>query len=210
MKVLLAKILLVAAVFGLSLLWGAKQQENVLTYTTHWVGNTFEGAGPNGYGRWVQDYVDEIEVTPDGAVITASEWDEAGRCTGIYKDGDVNRDLLKQYNGQGGHKAWGWGTASQAVAVEGNFTFIANTANELLRFRWNPNNIHEYAYIDQTQLGGDEKTPPSQWQRTAGCSFSSAKAARCKCEKLPTFRSSGPFALRVQEMSQSLGIVLCG
>ncbi len=93
MKVLLAKILLVAAVFGLSLLWGAKQQENVLTYTTHWVGNTFEGAGLNGYGRWVQNYVDEIEVTPDGAVITASEWEEAGRCTGISKAGDVKIDL---------------------------------------------------------------------------------------------------------------------
>jgi sugar lactone lactonase YvrE len=160
MKTLVAKVSVVAVLVGLSLLWATKHQtgqENVLTYTTHWVGNTFEGAGPNGYGRWVQDYVDEIEVTPDGAVITASAWDEAGRCTGIYKDGDVNKDLLKQYNGQGGHKAWGWGTASEAVAVEGNFIFIANTVNELLRFRWNPNNIHEYAYIDQTSLGGDEK-----------------------------------------------------
>lgn len=107
MKVLVVKTL-VAVVFGLSLLWATNQQEeNVLTYTTHWVGNTFEGAGPNGYGRWVQNYVDEIEVTPDGSVITASAWDEAGRCTGIYKDGNVNRDLLKQYNGKGGHKAWG-------------------------------------------------------------------------------------------------------
>jgi len=71
MKVLVEKTLLVAVVFGLSLLcWGTKhQEENVLTYTTHWVGNTFEGAGPNGYGRWVQNYVDEIEVTPDGWVL---------------------------------------------------------------------------------------------------------------------------------------------
>ncbi len=161
MKAWLAKVFVTVVVCGLSLLWVTGQQapqEKVLTYTTHWVGNTFEGAGPNGYGRWVQNYVDEMEVTPDGAVITASAWDEAGRCTGIYKDGDVNRDLLKQYNGQvEEEKAWGWGTASQAVAVEGNFIFIANTGNELLRFRWNPNNIHEYAYIDQTDIGGDEK-----------------------------------------------------
>jgi len=195
--VLLAKILLVAAVFGLSLLWGAKQQENVLTYTTHWVGNTFEGAGPNGYGRWVQNYVDEIEVTPDGAVITASEWDEAGRCTGIYKDGDVNRDLLKQYNGQGGHKAWGWGTASQAVAVEGNFIFIANTANELLRFRWNPNNIHEYAYIDQTQLGGDEKDTAIAMAARNGLLFLIRKSGEVQVRKtsdlslVRTFRIEG-------------------
>jgi len=161
MKAMSVKIAAVASVLcALSFLWSARQQvgqEKLLTYTTHWVGNTFEGAGPNGYGRWVQNFVDEIEVTPDGAVITASGWDEAGRCTGIYKDGDVNRDLLKQYNGQGGHRAWGWGTASEAVAVEGNFIFIANTVNELLRFRWNPQNIHEYAYLDQVSIGGDEK-----------------------------------------------------
>ena len=163
MKVLLAKVsaLLVVACW-LSLLWAISQtptEEKVLNYTTHWAGNTFEGAGPNGYGRWVQNFVDEIEVTPDGAVITASEWDEAGRCTGIYKNGDVNRDLLKQYNGQGGkeEKAWGWGTGSEAVAVEGNFIFIANVGNELLRFRWNQNNIHKYAYVDQTDIGGSEK-----------------------------------------------------
>ncbi|MDW8104539.1 MAG: hypothetical protein RMK92_05960 [Armatimonadota bacterium] len=126
-------------------------------YVTRWVGNTFEGAGVNGEGRWVQNYVDEIEVTPDGAVITASTWDEAGRCTGIYKGGDVNRDLLKQYQGRGGHTAWGWGTASEAVAVEGNFIFIANTSNELLRFRWNPNHIHEYTYLDQVALGGEKE-----------------------------------------------------
>lgn len=133
-----------------------KVDGRVLTYTAHWVGNTFEGSGPNGYGRWVQNYIDELEVTPDGAVITASRWDEAGRCTGIYKDGDVNRDLLKQPP-EVKEKAWGWGTASEAVAVEGNHIFICNTANELLRFRWNPSNIHEYSYIDKVTIGGEEK-----------------------------------------------------
>jgi hypothetical protein len=37
---------------------------------TSWVGNSFEGAGPNGTGRWVQNSIDEIEVTLDGAVGT--------------------------------------------------------------------------------------------------------------------------------------------
>ena len=197
MKVLVVKTL-VAVVFGLSLLWATNQQEeNVLTYTTHWVGNTFEGAGPNGYGRWVQNYVDEIEVTPDGSVITASAWDEAGRCTGIYKDGNVNRDLLKQYNGKGGHKAWGWGTASQAVAVEGNFIFIANTANELLRFRWNPNNIHEYAYIDKVPIGGDEKDTAIAMAARNGLLFLIRKSGEVQVRKtsdlslIKTFRIEG-------------------
>ncbi|GBC98083.1 hypothetical protein HRbin17_00578 [bacterium HR17] len=159
MKVLLAKVSVLAVACGLSLFWATRQtptQEKVLNYTTHWVGNTFEGAGPNGYGRWVQNFVDEIEVTPDGAVITASEWDEAGRCTGIYKDGDVNSDLLKQPP-EGEEKAWGWGTGSQAVAVEETTIFIANTGNELVRFRWNPKNIHEWSFLGKVEIGGSEK-----------------------------------------------------
>ena len=118
---------------------------------TSWVGNTHEGAGPNGSGRWVQNFIDEAEITPDGAVITCSHWDEAGRCAGIYKDGDVNRGLLKQYNGKGGHKAWGWGTASRAVAVEGAVIFLANNKGDLMRFRWDPSNIHTYTYLDQVK-----------------------------------------------------------
>jgi hypothetical protein len=65
-------------------------------YVTDWVGNTFDGAGENGRGRWVQNMIDEIEVTPDGTVITASVWDEAGRCTGLYRNGKPNTKLLQQ------------------------------------------------------------------------------------------------------------------
>ncbi len=199
-KVLLAKFSALVFACGLSLFWAKSQaptQEKVLTYTTHWVGNTFEGAGPNGYGRWVQNFVDEIEVTPNGAVITASVWDEAGRCTGIYKDGDAHRDLLKQYQGKGGHRAWGWGTASQAVAVEGNFIFIANTENELLRFRWNPHNIHEYAYIDQVSIGGDEKDNAIAMAARNGLLYLVRKSGEVQVRRTPdlslvrTFRIEG-------------------
>lgn len=157
-------------------------EKDVLSYVTNWVGNTFEGSGPNGQGRWVQDYVDEIEVTPDGAVVTASAWDEAGRCTGIYKDGDVNRDLLKQYNGQGGHTAWGWGTASQAVAVDGDNILIANTNNELLRFRWNPKNIHEYAYLRQVTLGDND--PVIAMSARAGVLYLVRRSGEVQCRRV--------------------------
>ena len=56
----------------------------------NWVGNThaeFEDDKPSGTGRWVQNFVDEIEVTPDGTVIAGCFWDEGGRCLGLYKDG---------------------------------------------------------------------------------------------------------------------------
>jgi hypothetical protein len=87
------------------------------TYTTSWVGNSFGGdGGPNGFGYWVQNGVDEIEVTPDGTVIAGVEWDEAGRCAGLYKDGRLNRALLKAEKIP--QSAWGWNTANNALAVQ--------------------------------------------------------------------------------------------
>ena len=51
-------------------------------YTTSWVGNSYHGdGGPNGFGYWVQNGADEIEVTPDGTVFAGTDWDEAGRCS---------------------------------------------------------------------------------------------------------------------------------
>jgi len=114
-----------------------------LPQQTSWLGNTFG----NGDGKWVQNYVNEIEVSPDGTVYTASEWDEAGRCTGIYKNGDIVPGMLKQFNGAGGHKAWGWGTANQAVAIDAERIYLINTEGELLRFK---RAGHEY--IDTTPV----------------------------------------------------------
>jgi hypothetical protein len=115
-----------------------------LVHETSWIGNSFGGAD----NKWVQNYVDEIEVGSDGTVYTASEWDEAGRCSGIYKDGDVNSELLKQYDGKGGHKAWGWGTAGQSVAIDTTYIYLVNTEGELLRFRRD-----NQKYVDQISVG---------------------------------------------------------
>ena len=123
------------------------------TYQTTWVGNTFEGAGPNAKGRWVQNMIASAAVTPDGTVIAASVWDEAGRCIGLYREGQPNEELLQQYNGRGGHQAWGWGTAGEAVAATGEHIFLVNTQGELLRFRWSPPDINSATYVDQVQAG---------------------------------------------------------
>ena len=114
-----------------------------LPHQTSWLGNTFGGTD----GKWVQNYVDEIEVASDGTVYTASEWDEAGRCTGIYKNGEVMPTMLKQFDGAGGHKAWGWGTASHAVAIDDTRIYLLNTVGELLRF-----NRADSKYIDTTPV----------------------------------------------------------
>jgi hypothetical protein len=124
-----------------------------LEHATLWVGNSFEGAGENGFGSWVQNGADEIEVTPDGTVFAGVSWDEAGRCAGLYKDGKVNRVLLKERDGRGPESAWGWGTANNAVAASGEQLYVANTGKKLLRFRWTPGDLDSAKFVDEVDLG---------------------------------------------------------
>jgi len=62
-----------------------------LKYSRSWVGNS-AGATKE---KWMQNYVEQMVVIPDGTVYTTSGWDEAGRRWGIYKDGDIigNKDM---------------------------------------------------------------------------------------------------------------------
>lgn len=54
------------------------------SYKTSWLGNSFSGGK-----KWVQIQITAMHVAADGTVYTNSEWDEAGREAGIYKNGDV-------------------------------------------------------------------------------------------------------------------------
>lgn len=122
-------------------------------YHTSWVGNSFGGGvGENGFGEWVQDGVDEIDVAPDGTVLAGVAWDEAGRCAGLYKNGRPNRVLLKAEGIPGG--AWGWNTGSNALAIDGTQIFIANTGKQLVRFRWIPGDINSAKLADHVALPG--------------------------------------------------------
>lgn len=123
-------------------------------YSTSWIGNTFGGSGANGFGRWVQDEIQSLAVTPGGVVVTASHWDEAGRCTGLYREGDVNDHCLMA-NGEARAHAWGWGTAGNAVAVSEHHIFIVNTAGDLLQFHWTapPNINSKTAYRRYVRVG---------------------------------------------------------
>jgi hypothetical protein len=83
-----------------------------LKYTTTWIGNTF-GGGP----RWVQNFIEGMAVAPDGTVICASTWDEAGREYGIYRNGDVVGMCADTH---------GWGElGGPTVAVGSKYIFIA-------------------------------------------------------------------------------------
>jgi hypothetical protein len=57
---------------------------------TTWVGNTFGGGD-----KWVQNFVEQTKVYPDGSINVKCNWDEAGRTNGIYIPCDVtgNQDV---------------------------------------------------------------------------------------------------------------------
>lgn len=60
---------------------GAEPQLN--NYSISWVGNTWSGKD-----EWVQDYIEQMTVQPDGTCYTDSEWDESGWNKASYKNGD--------------------------------------------------------------------------------------------------------------------------
>ncbi|BDI30498.1 hypothetical protein CCAX7_25490 [Capsulimonas corticalis] len=80
------------------------------TYSVSWIGNTYgRGGRPSDPGRyWMQDYITQMVVQPDGACVTTSPWDEGGRDHGIYKDGLVvgneDRKIDNQSIAAGGHR----------------------------------------------------------------------------------------------------------
>ena len=129
--------------------------------TTTWVGNTFPGAaegnlfGQNGFGEWVQNGIapGAFVVTPDGTAIAGVEWDEAGRCIGLYKGGRTNPRLVAQYDMRGGHNCWGFGSANHAVAADGEWLYASNLDGHLLRFRWTPGELDSHTWVDQLELG---------------------------------------------------------
>lgn len=78
-------------------------------YTTSWIGNSFGGGD-----KWVQIQISGMYVAPDGTIYTNSEWDEAGREVGIYRNGDVIGKAEDLH---------GWGR-SGGVAITANNKYI--------------------------------------------------------------------------------------
>ena len=108
--------------------------------TSGYLGNTFDGSS-----KWVQNHAEELDVASDGTMVTASDWDEAGRCVGIFKDGQPVA-YLKQFNGAGGHTCWGYGTATRATAVDDNYLYLNDCNGNIQRY----NRATNYSYVDQT------------------------------------------------------------
>jgi hypothetical protein len=84
------------------------------SYRTSWIGNTFGGGN-----QWVQNNIHAMYVAADGTVYTISEWDEAGREGGIYKDGNVIGMLDDLH---------GWGrTGGSAITKNNKYIYVGMT-----------------------------------------------------------------------------------
>lgn len=121
-----------------------------------WVGNSHSKFTPdaeNGVGRWVQNFIDEMEVAPDGTVVVGCDWDEGGRCLGLYKDATPNGACLGKNNRGGGHRNGGWGTSTSAMTVSGNEILCASNDGEFFRFSWTPGDIESARYVDGFKNG---------------------------------------------------------
>ena len=118
--------------------------QQINNVTNGFVGNTFSGDNV----KWVQNYAEEMDVASDGTLITASAWDEAGRCVGIFKDGQPVA-YLKQYNEAGGHNCWGYGTSTEAVAINDNYLYANNCDGDILIF----NRAKNYFYESKVNSG---------------------------------------------------------
>lgn len=150
------RILAILAILAIVPSVGAAEVERVPgDWRCSWIANTWPGQGPNGSGQWVQNHCGELDVAADGSVLIHGYWDEAGRCLGLYAaDGSrTGRHTIKQYDGKGGHKAWGWGMAGSACAVAGDAIFAANDKpGQLMRFTWTAGDVDSVRFEREVVL----------------------------------------------------------
>ncbi len=95
----------------------------VLQAKTTWIGNTF-GQGSRQTGKWVQNQMFAIAVTPDGEVFANSPWDEGGREVGVYKDGEVIGKMADTHGVQGGY----------AIATDEKYVFTGMKSGFVRRY----------------------------------------------------------------------------
>lgn len=130
----------VMSAMGSGVWWAA---EPPLEYQTTWLGNTFGGP------TWVQNFVQGIHVEPDGTVYAASDWDEAGREIGIYRDGRVVGRAADTHGG-------GFGGGHSVCANEDYLVIGQSLGNENGRLRgpdYPPEGKTWYGISRRTTLG---------------------------------------------------------
>jgi hypothetical protein len=140
------------------------------TYERSAIGNSFgvngaeitEGSGGYGYGQWVQDYIGDMAVSPDGTVFNETLWDEGAHGLGLYKDGQPNSVPIAAYDSlKRGHTFNSQGTA---ICVDGDSFYVASSYNlstdklspdivpVLLSFHWKPGDINSPQYVGDVPI----------------------------------------------------------
>jgi hypothetical protein len=135
------------------------------TYERSTIGNSFgpsgnqitQGSGGYGDGQWVQDYVGDMAVSPDGTVFNETLWDEGAHGLGLYKNGQPNSVPVAAFDSPDrGHNFNSQGTA---VCVDGSRFFTASsykrssdTIPVLLRFTWKPGDVNSAQYSGDVPL----------------------------------------------------------
>jgi len=88
-----------------------------LPHTSSWLGNSF-----GIYGKaWVQNWIDDLYVLPDGTCCTNSGWEEGGANAQMYRDGAILAN-------PGFTHGWGHGGGS-AVTASAAHLFLAQSRN---------------------------------------------------------------------------------
>jgi len=135
-----------------------------LNYRTTWLGNSF-GGGP----KWVQNFNEQMQVLPDGTVYLASFWDEGGREVGVYRDGDVHRQIRAHPTVRGGYAValgGGYGVGMRILARGRTNRKVKGRRSAVRRVRSAISVVSRYTLDGAAQLpfaGG--KTPYGQYAR---------------------------------------------
>lgn len=110
-------LLCIAAIAATAMLGAAPPAQSptsppLLPAVVGWIGNSFSGKD-----AWVLQDIEDICVTPDGALFTNVNWEEAGGNVQFFKDGEMRAAA--------GH-THGWGlNGGWAVAANSRYLFIA-------------------------------------------------------------------------------------
>ena len=112
----MSKSILVAfLVSSLGVLFTSESSTPQLPHTSSWLGNSFGVYDKD----WVQNWIDDLYVLPDGTCCTNSAWEEGGGNAQWYKDG-------KKVANPGFTHGWGHGGGG-AVTANASYLYLAQS-----------------------------------------------------------------------------------
>lgn len=127
-----------------------KPADDVGNYKVTWIGNSLpRGAINKDVRSHVQHWIWGIEVSPDGRVY-AGGGNESGHAISVFKDGDLESDVIPKADGS--DRSWNWGTLNHgAVSFDDKYMYSVNSSGNA--HKWHREPPYEKVRI-MTNLGG--------------------------------------------------------